>query len=361
MAIKYNPANLGKVVYKSEAINLIPNEWGLFRQMGIFEHRYSSQKTIQIDRTVVTSNLVIDRNWDERNSNTSGPSKSYLTLNIPHLPVDDHVTPNDVDGNVAFATSIADNGITLETVDMVSARKAAKLRRDHALTLEYARAQAIVQGTAYAPNGTLATSYGPTYDYYTEFGVTRTSTPVPLNDGNEDPMTWINTAYTTVMDNLREGVQLDGVIGIAGPGFFEKLSRHPYVVNTLNNIITRQSESNNLGRLGADRFGLGARYRQLDLGGITWIEYRGSFNGQAYIPSEQAVLLPLASGADLYLTYFAPANRFDDVNKPARELYWWEYMNVKDDKLDIMTESNFLNVITDPASIVTLTITPEAP
>ena len=49
-----------------------------------------------------------------------------------------------------------------------------------------ARMQLIIEGTAYAPSGMLAQSYGPTVNYYTEFGVTRKSFEMSLNDQTGD-------------------------------------------------------------------------------------------------------------------------------------------------------------------------------
>ena len=87
-------------------------------------------------------------------------------LKIPHFPLDDAITPNDIDG-IVRAGSLAEFA-ELETVASVRADKMIDIREAHGLTLEAARMQLITQGTAYAPRATVATNF------YTEFGVTRT-------------------------------------------------------------------------------------------------------------------------------------------------------------------------------------------
>lgn len=362
MAIVYNPLNLNGVADLTNTINVIPNEWGLFNQLGIFNVERKSQKTIMVPRFETSENLVTDRNWDERNNMSTPEVRSYLTAKVPHFPLDTAIYPNDIDGVVDWNNVFA--GIQLETVASTRARKMMKIRRDHARTLEYARAQLITTGTVYAPNGTLRQSYGATINWYTEFGVTRTELTMPLADETTDPLQTVEPIIAAVQDNLLSGDVADTFVAVCSPSFFNALISHPFVTDAYKyqNIINGGTNSRNVlvGRLTASEYGLSAAYRSFEYGGVLWIEYRGSFNGNPYIPAGDAYVFPVG-GEAMFKTYFAPANRFDTMNQIAQEAYFFEKMGEWNDKFEIQTESNFLNAVLRPQALVRVSIEPETP
>lgn len=356
MPLVVNPNNINGLVDLSEAINVIPNQWGLINRLGLFESERKSLKTVEIPRITWNEGLIPDRNWDERNNANRGPSRSYLTAPIPHFPLDDYITPNDVDGKVAFTEIYA--GSQVETVAATRARKMMGIRMNHALTLEAARAQLITTGSVYAPSGTLATSYGSTINWYNEFGVTRTEVGLPLNDETTNPIPLLDPIIAGVQDGMLSGVITDEFIGLASPAFFNALIGHPYVNDAIKyqpmNLGGATSQDILVGR---PRSSLGANYREVSIGGIRWIEYRGNYTDRntgvvvPFIPSGDAYVFPRTSDV-MFKTFFAPANRFDTINTVAQEAYFYEYMGEKQDKIEIMTESNFLNFVGRPQAIV---------
>jgi len=358
MPLVINPNNPQKYVDLSETIQVIPNNWGLFQQLGMFNTERKTVKTVQVPREIWDEALIPDRNWDERNTGSRGPTRQYVQAAVPHFPLDDFISPNDVDGVVAFSDLFA--GTQIETVAATRARKMYQIRTNHARTLEFARAQLITTGTVYAPSGTLATSYGSTINWYTEFGVTRTEIAMPLTDETISPLTLMEPIIAGVQDGLKSGVYVDRLIAVCSPSFFNALISHPYVTDAYKYYSQPQGAAVLNGRLNASAFGLDARYRQFEFGGILWIEYRGSFTDRntgvttPYIPAGDAYVFPMAPDAALFKTYYAPANRFDTVNQVAQEAYYWEYMGEKQDKIEIMTESNFLNAALRPQAIVRL-------
>lgn len=362
MPLVINPNNINGLVDLTETINVIPNNWGLFNQLGIFDVERKQTKTVQVPRTVWDEGLIPDRNWDERNNAGRGPTRSYLTAPIPHFPLDDYITPNDIDAKVAFDQIYA--GTQLESVASTRARKMMGIRMNHALTLEAARAQLITTGTVYAPGGTLAQSYGNTVNWYTEFGVTRTELTLPLNDETTNPLATIEPIIAAIQDGLRSGAIVDRFIAICSPGFFTALVAHPYVTDAYKYYNSPQSQAVLNGRLTANKYGLNANYRNFEFGGITWVEYRGSYVDRntgatvAYIPSGDAYVFPELSSNPMFKTFFAPANRFDTINTVAQEAYFYEYMGEKQDKIEIMTESNFLNAVLRPQALVRVSIAP---
>ena len=211
----------------------------------------------------------------------------------------------------------------------------------------------------------MQTSYGTTINWYNEFGVTRQEVAVPLNDETTNPKQFMGPIIDYIQDGMLSGSIVDSFIGIASPEFFDALVSHPYVADAykyqaLNNGGTTSADVL-VGRL--SNGGLGAQYETFNFGGITWIRYRGSYVDRntgatvKFIPAGDAYVFPRTSDV-MFKTFFAPANRFDTINSVAQEAYFFEYMGEKQDKIEIMTESNFLNFVGRPQAIVRAYIAP---
>ena len=339
-----NPFVPGRAIDLSEELNIVPNQWGLFQQLGLFSNEHKSQKYVGIPRVTEMEALVTDRNWDERNNTIRGGDRDFLSLAIPHFPLDDAITPNDVDGMIDYGSLMA-GGNTLETIPAVMAKKMEALRKQHARTLEFARAQVIRDGSVYAPNGTVVTNF------YTEFGVARETVYFDLESTTYNPLNSANEAVGTLQDNLLSGDIVTNMIALCSPTFFNKLVTNAFVVESFAGYSQAQGVQILNQRL-ASGLGLDARYRVFEYGGITFIEVRGSIGGQAYVAEDEAYLLP--QGSDIFRTYYAPANRFSSVNRAAQEVYMFQHINQKDDIIELMTESNFLNAVLRPQAVITL-------
>lgn len=352
MAIVFDRSNLNRVVDRTDVLQVIPNQWGLVNDLRLFTDRYTSQKNIEIVREIDSQSIAVDRNWDERNSAVGPLTRDSLLLKIPHFPLDDAITPNDIDGIIAV-NNVSD-AIALESVAAVRLRKMERLRKTHALTLEAARMQLITTGNAYAPTGTLRVGTVATTNFYTEFGVTRTEIPVTLAS-TTDPRSQFEQVIAGIQDGYRSGNVVSGFLVLCSPTFFSALWQNAYVTDAVKYFQQAQSLSILTGRPTAD--GLDARYRSLTLWGMTFVEYRGSYTVGGttvpYIPAGDAYAFPVGMD-DLFETYYAPANRFGSVNRTAQGSYWFEYLNEKDDIIEIMTEQNFLNALLHPQAVVRL-------
>lgn len=352
MAIVLDRNNPGKVVDRTDSLIVIPNTVGITNALGLFQDDYRTQKNIEIVRTTKKSHILEDRNWDERNQTIAGRAQDSLLLKIPHFPLDDAITPNDIDG-IVVAGSLAEFA-ELETVASVRADKMIDMREAHSLTLEAARMQMIVTGTAYAPRGTVVTNF------YTEFGVTRTEIDVDFS-GAADPRATINTAKKAVRNGLRDGQAgtVRSFVVLCSDSFYMALQQNAFVTDAFKYVDQGQALSVLLGRGGADVNGLDARFEQMSLFGCTFINAGAAGYENAagtfvpFIPEGDAYMLPVGV-RDLFKTYYAPANRFGTVNRRAQGSYWYEYLNEKDDIIEIMTEQNFLNALLNPAAVVRL-------
>jgi len=352
MPLVINPNDRSKVVDRTDSLIQIPNTVGITNALGLFTPTFSTQKTVEVTRVKRSSTLLEDRNWDERNQTIAGRSRDSLLLKIPHFPADDAITPNDIDGIVS-ANSMAE-AAELESVANVRADKMFDLREAHGLTLEAARMQLITDGTVYAPNNTVVTNY------YTEFGITREEIVTSLAT-TTDPRANFADAKKAVRAGLTGGQagQVRAFVVLASDSYFQALLMNPYITDAMKSDAGQQSLSVLLGQ--PQSLATDARFEYVNVFGITFINAGAAGYENAagtfvpFVPEGDAYMMPVGV-RDMFKTYFAPANRFGTINRRAQGSYWFEYMNEKDDIIEIMTEQNFLNALLNPGAIVRLSL-----
>lgn len=337
-----NPFKLGEAIDLSPEINVLVNQWGLYQKLGLFTTENKTQKQVLVPRTYDQDTVLEDRNWSERNNTLKGVNRDVLPLVIPHFPVDDAITPQDIDGKIDW-DSLLTGGNALLTIEKARAKKMLAIRKAHALTLEVARAQLIRDGSVYAPNGTVTTNF------YTEFGLTRQVVKMDLASNTANPLSKFEDVYAGIQDGIGNGVIISDFIALCSPEFFNALITNSFVYESYQYFRQPQGPDLMNGRLTG---GPDARFRQFDYAGMTFIEVRGKVNGVPYVEAGKAYVLP--RGTDSFRTYFAPAERLDTVNTTAQESYYFEFIDQKKGIIEIMTETNFMNALLRPQCIVTL-------
>lgn len=323
-----------ELVDYTEELLLVPNKWGLINELGIFRNESVAQHSVTVESSSGTLGIVTDQVRGARNTMNSDDTRELRSFAIPHFPLDDYVTPQDVQGKRAYGSADA-----AETEAAVIARKLERIRMNHAVTLEAARAYALTTGSVYAPNGTVVGNF------YTDFGVTRKEVDFVLGTTTTDLTAKAEEAIAHVQDNILSGEVVSEMIVLCSPTFFAKLIAHASVKEAYKYYTSTQEPLRN--RLGS---GL---YRRFVHGGLTYIEYRGSYNGSALIPAGDAYVIPQGT-SDMFITYFSPANKFDFVNTLGEEAYAFTYRDARGEKIEIQTETNFLNMIRRPAALVRL-------
>ena len=319
----------------SEPLLLIPNTWGLINELGIFSPESISQNTVTIESTTGTLGLITDRFRGDRNNVSRDENRIIRAMPLGHFPLDDSIKPEDIQGVRAYGTSEA-----AETEANVIARKLERIRRNHAVTLEFARAQAITQGTVYAPNGTISGNF------YTEFGVTRKEIDFVLGVATTNILGKSEEGIAHIQDNIMSGETVSNIIVLCSPEFFAKLIDHASVKEAYKYYSSTQDPLR-------QRLGTGI-YRRFIHGSVEYIELRGSYNGQRLIPANEAYMLPQGT-TDTFKTFFGPANRFSHVNTLGEQAYVWAFRNPTDTEITIQSESNFLNLVRRPQCVVKLT------
>lgn len=318
----------------TEELLLVPNTWGLINQLGLFRNESVAQHSITLEANAGTLAVIADQPRGARNTVNKDDVRQLLSFPIPHFPLDDYITPNDVQGKRAYGSADAP-----ETLDAVMARKLRRIRMNHAITLEAARAFAITTGTIYAPNGTVAGNY------YTDFGVTPKSVDFVLGTGTTNLVAKNEEVIAHIQDNILTGEVVNNITVLASPEWFTKYVDHATVKEAYKYYTSTQEPLR-------QRLGQGL-YRRFEHAGLTIIEYRGSYNGTRLIPAGEAYAVPTGT-EDMFITYFSPANKFSHVNTLGEEAYAFEYKDSTDEKIVLQTEHNALHLIRRPGAVVKL-------
>ena len=324
-----------ELVDYTQELLLIPNQWGLINELGLFSEEPVSQHSVTVESSEGTLGLVTDQVRGARNTMNKNDTRSLRSFPIPHFPLDDAVKPEDVQGKRAYGSPDQ-----AETEAAVIARKLERIRMNHAVTLEAARAYAITAGAIYAPNGTVAGSF------YTDFGITRKSIDFVLGTTTTDLNAKSEEGIAHIQDTIQSGEVVSNIIVLCSPAFFGKLINHATIKESYKYYTSTQEPLR-------QRLGSGL-YRRFTHGGVDYIEYRGSYNGTALIPAGEAYMLPQGT-SDMFLTYFSPANKFQFVNTLGEQAYVFTYKDPTDTQIQIQSESNFLNLIRRPQAVVKLT------
>lgn len=320
-----------EIVDLTEELLLVPNTWGLVNELGIFNSESVTQHTINVESTSGTLALLTDTFRGVRNNVNRDETRSIYAFSIPHFTLDDQVSPQDLQGKRAYGSDQAD------TESAVIARKLARIRRNHAVTMEYARCHALTTGTVYAPNGTVAGNY------YSSFGITRKEVDFVLGTSTTEITAKIEEVVAHIQDNQLDGDTISSVVAICSPEWFAKLIAHPQIKDAYRYYSSSQEPLRN-------RLGSGV-YRRFVHGGVEFIEYRGSYNGARLIPAGDAYFLPMGT-QDTFMSYFSPANKLSLVNTLGQEAYVFQYRDARDEGFTLQSETNQLHLLRRPATVV---------
>jgi hypothetical protein len=302
--------------------------------MGIFQEQGITQHTINVEMSSGTLSVIPDAMRGARNTVNRDDTRSIRSFAVPHFPLDDFISPEDIQGKRAYGSADA-----AETEAAVVARKLARIRQNHAVTMEAARAYAITNGAIYAPNGTVSGNY------YTEFGVTQTTKDFVLGTATTDVGAKSEEVIAHIQDNVQTGGVVNEVIVLCSPEFFGKLIAQAGVKEAYKYYSSTQEPLRK-------RLGTGL-YRRFEHAGLTFIEYRGSYNGTRLIPAGEAYALPVGVD-DMFETYFSPANKFSHVNTLGEQAYVFSYKDATDEKITLQSEHNAIHVVRRPQSVVKL-------
>lgn len=343
---KQDPLNLNEWVNLTDGVEYTPVRRKLPAMLGLFSVEPLDSTTAILPITTINDYLMTDIPYGTRVKNTATNGKATLRLAVPHFAVEDAVKPLDIKGKIAWEDFQL--GARPETLQNVIDRKQATARQTVVNTHDKAMYQLIVDGTAYAPNGTIVCNY------FTAFGVTQSDIPLNLAP-DVNPKVSIQAAIDNIVDNFKGGAEPTQFVAFIGRTAFDALAGHPFVIENSRVLSDMQSIEILTGILGTSAptgVNLGARYQVLDFGGVIWIRVSGS-----ELAADQYRMFPM-DVPDMFKIFTAPSDMtFDSIDQPAQLEYYWEKMEGDRTGLSMVYETNFLCATLWPKALIKGTAT----
>jgi hypothetical protein len=315
------------------AINLLPNMYGKLESLKLFPQKSVRTRNISVEeQNGVLSLLPTQIPGGSATVGTRGKRK-LRSFTIPHIPHDDVVLPEEVQGIRAFGSETE-----LQAMANVITDHLQSMRNKHAITLEHLRMGAL-KGVILDADGS------ELVNLYSEFEITPKVVSFALGTATTDVKKKCLEVLRHIEDNLR-GEFMTGVHCLVSPEFFDALTSHSKVKEAY------------------DRWQEGAALRDdmrsgFTFGGITFEEYRGQAtdpdgNVRRFIAANEGHCFPIGT-AESFVTYFAPADFNETVNTLGLPLYAKQCPRKFDRGTDLHTQSNPLPMCLRPGVLVKLT------
>jgi hypothetical protein len=203
--------------------------------------------------------------------------------------------------------------IRLRNAQELLVRRMSKLKSEMEATKELHRFGAL-QGKLLDVDGTTVI-----YNYFTEYGV---ADPVLIDvDFPNIPEAQLmqffqDTFRRPIVDSLRNRATPNVRIGcLVGDGFWAKLMTHPGFRNIYVQMSTAIAVARATNPLVQPNMWL-----EVDFAGITWMNYRGSTNGEIAIPYNECRFFPIGA-QDVFNVYWSPGETLLDVQDVGRPEY----------------------------------------
>jgi hypothetical protein len=318
------------MVALTAAINKIPNNYGRLEQLNLMPAEGVRTRTILIEEMSGVLNLLPTMPVGAPGSLGTQGKRKVRSFVIPHIPHDDVVLPEEVQGLRAFGSEN-----DLEALSNLIAKKLQNMRNKHAITLEHLRMGALKGVILDADASTI-------YDLYSEFGITQKTVNFALTTNTTEVIGKVLEVKRHIEDNLR-GEFMTGIMCLCSQGFFDALTTHPKVKEAYQRwqngqILFSDNRTN------------------FSFGGVVFEEYRGQATDAAgtvrkFIADDEAHFFPLGT-ASTFRTYFAPADFNETANTLGLPLYAKQAPRKFERGTDIHTQSNPLPICLRPEVLV---------
>src|SRR3990170_4837193 len=308
------------------AINKIPNTYGRLERLNLMPPQGVRTRTIIIEEMGGVLNLLPTQPVGAPGTVAVTGKRKVRSFVIPHIPHDDTVLPEEVQGIRAFGSETETDALA-----NLLAQKLQNMRNKHAITLEHLRMGALKGVILDADGSTL-------YDLYSQFGITPKTVSFVLTNSATEVLTKVLEVKRHIEDNLK-GEFMTGIMCLCSAGFFDAFTTHAKVKEAFMYFQRNQQ--------------LGNDYRTgFTFGGMTFEEDRGQAtdaagNVRKFIADDEAHFFPLGT-ANTFRTYFAPADFNETANTLGLPLYAKQEPRKFGRGTDLHTQQNPLPICLRP-------------
>lgn len=209
----------------------------------------------------------------------------------------------------------------------------APMRLNLEATIEYHRIGAIKGQIMDASGGVLI-------DLLAEFGVSQQTLDVDLDTGTTKVQAKI-LAAKRLAENALGAAKPSAWVALCSPAFFDALLGHPSVENFAAGWTAASMLRDDV-------------RESVSIGGVTFMEYRGSYLGTDFIAAGQAYLVPQGIPG-LFITRFAPADYAEAVNTEGLPIYAKSHLLPFNRGAMLEAQSNPVNLCSIPQAVIKLT------
>lgn len=318
----------------TEAINIIPTQYGDINQLGIFKEKGITTTSVVIERKNNILNVLSSVERESPGTPNITGKRDIVTLSIPSFILNDSIKATDVQNVRKFGT--ADE---TEAVQDVVNDKLASMKAKHEITLEYMRAGAL--------QGIIKDGEGNTLvDLFTSFDVTQNTQDFRTSSGTTDIGKLLHTVKRTIQKNLK-GEVMNGVLCLCSGSFFDAITTHASVKEAY------------AAYQGATPLRDDMRY-DFEFQGIKFREYEGfasNAKGETlrFIPDKQAIFIPTGT-LNTFETVFAPADYIEAANTVGLPYYAKQDVQKFERGIDVQTQSHPLPICKRPELLIKATL-----
>ena len=287
-----------------EAIRVIPNQWGLIGELGLFGPKPIRGTKFSIEKKNGVLQLVPSSTRGTSLPGQARGKRDLLDFRTERFGLKSRITADDIDGIRAFGSETELKQVMGEVVD-----RQEELRGSIDITREYLRAGAL-QGQVIDADGSVLV------DLHDAFGITRKS----VDFGNA--ITDLSVSARAVTRHIRTnllGDVMTGVMGLTHPdptdalmGHADFKDRYKYYQNQNGGDPLRDDTS-----------------AGFDFQGIRWKEYQGegpvpqedgSTVTRSFVPAGEAMFFPIGT-RQTFRQFNGSADYLGMTNLPGEEFY----------------------------------------
>ena len=317
------------------AINVLPNNYGRLNELDIAPFEGITTRTVIVERVNGVLNLLPSKPVGAPGTTGIVEKGKLINFNVPHIPHDDVVLPEEVQGVRAFGAASQ-----AETVANLLARKLQNARNKHGITLEYLR-WGMIKGIILDADGSTLV------DLYTAFGISAKTVDFVLGTAG----TLVQAKCREVLRHIEKNLQgevMQYVRCMVSPEFFDKLIGHAEVKVAYQYYASGQQPLREDTRRSFPFAGI---MFEEHVGEATTLDAAGASATRRFIASGEGHAFPVGT-MDTFKTYGAPADFNETVNTIGLPVYAKQEPRKFGRGWDVHSQSNPLPLCKRPEVLV---------
>lgn len=323
----------------TKSINLLPNNYGRIRQLGVFgPGRGITTRTVIVEMRNNTLTLLPTKPVGADGTKDQNDKRNVRSFVVPHIPHDGEILPDEYQGVRAFGS-----GTELETLSGIMNTKLQRMKGKHGITLEHLLIGGL-KGQVLDSDGSVL------FDFYQEFGVAKKIIYFDLDNANSDVHAQCLNVSRHIEDNLLGDIST-GTRVPCSEEFFTKFTKHAQVKDAY--ALWRDGEAKR-----ADM------RKGFEFGGLIFEEYRGKATDPAtgasrrFIAAGKGHAYPEGT-ADTFDLVYAPADFAETANTIGLPIYVKQEARKFNRGIDLHSQSNPLPLCYKPGVLVEVDAGPQ--